>query len=611
MSLGPLAIPAPTIALPSPSFADRYQLGAVLAEGGLATVRDAHDVVLDRKVAVKQLRDRDPGLSMRFMREARLTSRLLHPGIVPVYDLGLADDGTPSYAMKWVAGRSLAEAIARAGGLDERLALVPAVIAIAEAIAYAHSQRVIHRDLKPANVMLGAFGEVVVIDWGLALEMDEVEDAVAPQREMRPADPRLTTIGSVLGTPYYMPPEQARGERVDHRADIYAVGAILYQLAAGAPPYDQRGVPPTVAKEPVWSQVAAGPPRPITSVVSGVPPELTAIIERAMARSSDDRYASASELATALAAFLTHQTSQRLSAAASDRVDELVAALAQVDISSAGAVGEIYRRADVARFGLEQAVAAWPGNPAAQRGLGRLRTALFDFELERDNLAAATQLAVELPADHNRQTALARRREVEGVRAAEVAATGREHDRRLGLRERLVLSVVLMLLLAMSLVMSLVTDVSLIDQPGLGALQLGAAVAVGVVALVLVVARRGLFANRASGDAARAVLVATTAVLANRLIAGAAGLAPDVLLTIDLVICAAVMLTHGRYAAAAPLAVTAVIAAVWSGAAPAMFNLGVLACAAALIVSWKREARASAQRYRDGEPGGRRAGPST
>ena len=174
LSLGPLATPArPAVGVPDLGFAARYQLGARLAEGGLAIIYDAHDVVLDRKVAIKQLRDPDPGLTARFLREARLTSRLVHPGIVPIYDLGSDADGVLSYAMKWIAGRSLAHELAARPTLEARLALVPAVIAIAEAVAYAHSQRVIHRDLKPANVVVGAFGEIVVIDWGLARSLDE------------------------------------------------------------------------------------------------------------------------------------------------------------------------------------------------------------------------------------------------------------------------------------------------------------------------------------------------------------------------------------------------------------------------------------------------------
>ena len=137
LSLGPLATPArPAVGVPDLGFAARYQLGARLAEGGLAIIYDAHDVVLDRKVAIKQLRDPDPGLTARFLREARLTSRLVHPGIVPIYDLGSDADGVLSYAMKWIAGRSLAHELAARPTLEARLALVPAVIAIAEAVAY-------------------------------------------------------------------------------------------------------------------------------------------------------------------------------------------------------------------------------------------------------------------------------------------------------------------------------------------------------------------------------------------------------------------------------------------------------------------------------------------
>src|SRR5262249_5467291 len=150
--------------------------------------------------------------------------------------------GEPFYAMKMVVGKTLKEKIAEANTLEERLALLPIVIQVADAIAYAHSKNIIHRDLKPSNIIIGEFGETVVIDWGLAKELfapdtDAVTDAevVAPYRDQAPGG--LTVAGTVLGTPAYMAPEQAGGKSVDSKADAYALGAILYSVLTGEPPY--------------------------------------------------------------------------------------------------------------------------------------------------------------------------------------------------------------------------------------------------------------------------------------------------------------------------------------------------------------------------------------
>src|SRR5689334_8377839 len=183
--------------------------------GGLGRVSRAHDLELGRDVAIKELISRGAINEVRFLREALITARLEHPGIVPIHEAGRWPDGTPFYAMKLVSGRSLRDLIAEARTSDERLGLLDHVIAVADAIAYAHGRNIIHRDLKPGNVIVGDFGETVVIDWGLAKDLTAAEDPVTAASPAQPSpDDELTGAGSVLGTPAYMAPEQARGEHV-------------------------------------------------------------------------------------------------------------------------------------------------------------------------------------------------------------------------------------------------------------------------------------------------------------------------------------------------------------------------------------------------------------
>src|SRR3954471_14187260 len=189
----------------------RYELLCEHGRGGIGCVYRAHDHELDRDVAIKKLISRGDLVEMRFFREAAITARLEHPGIVPVHEAGWWSDGTPFYAMKLIAGRPLRDLIAERDTVERRLGLLHHVIAVADAIAYAHARKVIHRDLKPSNVIVGEFGETVVIDWGLAKDLAASESAdqgggQAPAHR----DDGLTSAGSVLGTPAYMAPEQRR-----------------------------------------------------------------------------------------------------------------------------------------------------------------------------------------------------------------------------------------------------------------------------------------------------------------------------------------------------------------------------------------------------------------
>jgi eukaryotic-like serine/threonine-protein kinase len=278
---------------------DRYEPVNEHARGGLGRVVRAVDRRLGRTVAVKELLRHDPSNEARFLREAMITARLEHPGIVPVHEAGRWPNGDPYYVMKLVEGRTLKELISEGATLRERLGLLPHVIAVADAVGYAHSEEVIHRDLKPSNVIVGSFGETIVVDWGLA--RDRKRDVPEPADEILTAcgSGVSTVSGKVVGTPAYMSPEQARGDAVDERCDVYALGAVLYEMLAGCPPHADT------TPQAVLDRVIAGPPRPLLMVVPGVPGELVTIVHKAMARDPDARYPNAIALAEDLRRFTT------------------------------------------------------------------------------------------------------------------------------------------------------------------------------------------------------------------------------------------------------------------------------------------------------------------
>ena len=275
----------------------RYVLGPELARGGMGTIFAAYDRRLSRSVAVKRMAGRGRSLVERFRREIRVTASLQHPGIVPIYDAGVLDDGQPFYAMRHVPGASLEQAMAACED-DKRLSLLVPVIAAAEAVAYAQTRGIIHRDLKPSNILVGPFGETVVIDWGLA-GIDDSADT--PDPAAATTDPRTTAHGAVLGTPRYMAPEQARGEPATPRSDVYALGGILYHALAGVPAV------PDDAVSRVLARVARAEVRPLRAIAPGLPGDLVAIVERAMALAPDARYPSCREMVADLRRFQTGQ----------------------------------------------------------------------------------------------------------------------------------------------------------------------------------------------------------------------------------------------------------------------------------------------------------------
>ncbi|MEK6235335.1 MAG: protein kinase, partial [Planctomycetales bacterium] len=283
-----------------------YALYRVHAEGGLGKIWLARDEQLNREVALKELKPesarRGPART-RFVKEAQVTGQLEHPSIVPVYDLAHCEEtGNPFYTMRFVRGPTLRDAVAdyhKQETSEEadplaRPRLLNAFVSVCQAVGYAHSRGVVHRDLKPDNVVLGDFGEVLVLDWGLAKMVDDGEDdsspGVAVSKEARTDE---TAAGRIMGTPAYMAPEQASGrlDLIDGRTDIYGLGAVLFEILTGRPPHQGAN-----AAEVLTRIVEGDSPSPVAAEPS-VPAGLAAVCEKAMAHAAADRYAKASELA--------------------------------------------------------------------------------------------------------------------------------------------------------------------------------------------------------------------------------------------------------------------------------------------------------------------------
>ena len=266
---------------------NRYQLVRRIGRGGMAEVYLAHDLLLDRDVALKILFPEhaiDPNFVERFRREAQAVAGLNHPNIVSVYDWGQTGN-TYFMAMEYVEGRTLAEVIRRHGKLDPRNA-ASAAASIGDALAYAHRNNVVHRDIKPANILVGDNSTIKVVDFGIARALDAGHEE------------GLTQDGAVMGTATYFSPEQAKGEGLDLRSDLYSLGIVLYEMLSGQPPFSGDSALATAYKQ------VNEPAIPLTKLVPGISRDLNAIVAKCMTKNAERRYESAEKLSADLRRFI-------------------------------------------------------------------------------------------------------------------------------------------------------------------------------------------------------------------------------------------------------------------------------------------------------------------
>jgi serine/threonine-protein kinase len=364
-------------------FESRYEVRELLGEGGMGAVRLFKDKLIGREVAMKAIH---PGhgsrsdLRMRFVREARVQGQLEHPSIVPVYDLSLRPEPA-FFTMKRVRGVTLEQVIAgvRAGDAEmvsrfSRRRLLTAYDSVCLAVDFAHVHGVVHRDLKPANIMLGHFGEVYVLDWGIARvgAADPGDVALARSGESFAIDTAgdgnaKTEVGALMGTLGYMAPEQVRGDALDARADVYALGAILFELLALAPLH-----PGPSATAIVTSTLTGSDARPsVRAPDREVPPELEAICVRATALAPEGRYASARELHDAVEQFLDGDRDLEMRAKMATGHARAAAEAADRSMVAVGKASDAERSAALREVG--RALALDPANPDALRTTLALR----------------------------------------------------------------------------------------------------------------------------------------------------------------------------------------------------------------------------------------------
>jgi serine/threonine protein kinase len=392
-------------------------LGEIIGQGGMGVVRVAEQRTLRRQVAVKAVREdaQGPGAADSVISEARITGAIEHPNIIPIYDLIPNLDGSPLIIMKRVEGRTWQEILdhdRKEGPLDGELLSrhLDILNHVVNALDYAHSKRIIHRDLKPDNVMVGNFGEVYLLDWGIAVSLEGGPEGVPAALDQR----------YISGTPDYMAPEMAAGdaEAISERTDVYLLGAVLYDLISGKPPHGGN----TIIERLQRAYLSL--PR---TYPEGCAAELISICDTAMANLPEDRFTSVRDFQDALEDYSRNRISVELAREASIRLSEL-SGLLQLHQEAAPTPGseahrELYEHFSACRFGFIQALRQWAGNTKAAEGLQLAQVQMVRYELKHGAAHAAAALIGELSVPDE-----ALEREVKAALEKSRAAEARLHQ---------------------------------------------------------------------------------------------------------------------------------------------------------------------------------------
>jgi eukaryotic-like serine/threonine-protein kinase len=367
----------------------RIDLHATLGEGGMGIVHLATQATLGRHVAVKTLRSGVSGAdpSIRILREAWVTGALEHPNIVPVHDVGVDAAGSPVIVMKRIEGLAWSDLIHDPGEVVRRFAVTDplewnlrTLVSVCNAVHFAHSRGILHRDLKPENVMIGQFGEVYVVDWGIAVSLRD-----DPSGRLPPA----SQAKEIAGTPNYMAPEMLLGDptMLSPRTDVYLLGAIFYEIIAGEPPHHGDNL------RAMMADILLSAP----AFSAKFPVEARHICARALARDPADRQESAEELRLAIEEYLRHRGSRKLAHDAKQslvRLEEAIKSDArgpERELAIANLLGEC-------RFGYHAALSAWPDNATARRGLDEALLLVVEHELAEGDAAAGATLLRDVSA---------------------------------------------------------------------------------------------------------------------------------------------------------------------------------------------------------------------
>lgn len=411
------------------------RFGGTLGQGAMGLVRAAVQPRLEREVAVKVLRDdhRDDASTLRLLQEAWVTGILEHPNIVPVHEIAVDPDGFPQVVLKHIRGRRWNDLMHDANLLEANVDTqdsfewnLGTLMTVCDAIEHAHRRGIVHRDIKPENVMIGEYGEVYVVDWGIA---------VSTRDEDRRRIQLAQDVKEMSGTPGYMAPEQVQPVHpISVLTDVYLLGSTLYEIIAGEAPHSGEDL-----KALVRNVLKSDPTYPTEA-----PPELVQIAQKAMAPDPEDRFESAQAFKTAIQRFLDGRGSARICYRASMRLTELEGVLEDSTQTRAHRRAKIYDLWGACRFGFMQALEERPDNPVAKDGLERATTIVARFELEDGNVDVAERLALGMgESGEALQTEIRRARRKKHRRDEELEALRRDRDPRVGQRARATLAAIL------------------------------------------------------------------------------------------------------------------------------------------------------------------------